>query len=219
MSSIFSILIKEIGYDVMQVFGDTGTCKSAFALYLTSEVVKYGKVLYIDTELNLPSTPPESDRVKLLHLMDFNSLSSWIRSLVKSSENYKLIVIDSITAPVESRLSELKLDEKGKAFQEMYALMYRLKYYTLMRKAFVLVINQISYDFSGSAGSELDKVKPFGGKSKHLSKVALFSRLDKSTPELTKASFVVWKGRKWGRGKKLIEVYVSSKGVEARWVA
>ena len=120
MPSIFPILIKEIGYDVMQIFGDTGTCKSTFALYLATEAMKYGKVMYIDTELNLPAVPPETEKIKLLHLMDFNSLRSWIRSLTKGNENYKLIVVDSITAPVESRLSGMKLDEKGMVFQEMF---------------------------------------------------------------------------------------------------
>jgi DNA replication protein DnaC len=53
-SSLLDMIYNYVGYDVLEIFGDTGTGKTAFVKKVAHDAAEAGKnVFYLDTERNL----------------------------------------------------------------------------------------------------------------------------------------------------------------------
>ena len=207
--------------DLIEIFGETGTCKSAIALRLLNDALKKGlKVLYIDTEGNLrPSQRPKD----YVYMPSFDELKRYIgvRGKRMLKDGYHVIILDSIGIPVLGAYAAASLHQRGQMLLDMQAIAYILKGYAVKNKCLVLVINQPVSELSCldiedpvERQRAIHERRPFGDKMEYFSKEILRTRLVSTSDEETIVQVEAWRSRSFGRGALLFKVKVTSEGVE-----
>lgn len=190
------------GKDCIELFGDSGTGKTTFALEMLKKA-NFEKKLYIDTERNLLKEP---DFAEYKYIPSFKELYSYVLSL---PDGYQFIVLDSIGLPILGEWATLKLDKKGDILSKTHAISYFLKNYSYRNNAVILVINQPESEFAKDKGHIL---RPFGDKSIYYYKEVWKSELLYSTPTKTVCQIKAFRSRAYGRGALLYKITIDKNG-------
>ncbi|NPA98888.1 MAG: AAA family ATPase [Crenarchaeota archaeon] len=182
--TIYKWLLKVVGYDIFMLYGDTGTGKTSFAIWLAKYYARLGKtVLYIDTEKNLDEDefknygnilyiyqPNPDTFINLVQkIADPSTKKEHAKPPLSNgdiySKTFDLYIIDSIGFPIFQKFAVASMDERGRILSILTQLAMKLKIFANVAKAQVLVIDQPSSPFGKNVKSDFELL-PFGGKSR-----------------------------------------------------
>jgi len=208
-SGIIDRLTSIADYDVIEIFGDTGTGKSQFCLAIAKQAEREGKrVLFIDTERNISKR-----QASQLKNYIFQPQLEKIPEILNKNDRFDLIVIDSIGLPVLGRFASLSTRQRGDAFLKMIALLYQLKQKCYKDNSIAIVTNQPESEFMKSENYEL---RPFGDKSQFMVKEILKTEIIEQNENETKIAIKSFRSRTMPKNKRVCELQIK-KEVIMKW--
>lgn len=203
---------KYVGNDVLEIFGDTGSGKSKFALEIAREAIDAGlKVFYLDSERNLTD-----DDVKMLGRgYKYTPVLKEIDTTIQKLPAVDIVIIDSIGFPILTAYARYNMKQKGDALLTMIAMFGDLKQWAYRNNGLVIVVNQPESTFNKESGHIL---RPFGDKSQFAAKeiwwLKMVKRADKTTDHHTEILITSFRSRTLGHGDKLYTMNVRKDGIE-----
>jgi RecA/RadA recombinase len=206
--NLYEKLLASIGFDVVELFGGSGTGKSSFAYAVALDALKLGKKVYfLDAErnLNVDETPAG---MTYYYTPDYNMILNYARNLPKAD----LYVLDSLGMSVLPMYAEAPMDQQGKMLLKAVSLMEYFKLATYRHNALALVTNQPVSAF-GKTGVAEEDLRPWGDKAIFLVKEVWRTQQVESSEDKTVCEVRAWRSRKFGRGKLLFRLTVSGEGV------
>lgn len=203
---MLEVLDKLVGKDLVQIFGETGSGKTTFALKVVEKYVSLNKkILYIDTEKNLLKQPEGCD---YKYYAEFDEMAEYLKNLPKG---YDLIILDSLGLPILGKYAWLNAREKGDILAKCSAISYSLKVYCQQNNAMGIVLNQPESEF---AKSPYHILRCFGDKARFFYKELWKSKIVKQEPNLTICKVEAFRSRRFGRKTLLFEVTITSAGIK-----
>jgi len=203
--NLYEKVISIVGFDIFQIFGESGTCKTTFALELAKSAMKQGKkVVYIDTERNVTDIP---NGIEYYYAPETEKISDFLRNPPKAD----VYILDSVGFALTGEIAEKGRKYIQDLIQRVQAWAYILKKQTYRYKALALLINQPKSTFR-SENVNVEEVPPVGGKLIFGTKEVWRTSIAKMTAESTIAHVTAWRSRKYGRGRVLFEIKVSDAG-------
>lgn len=204
--NLYERLIQITGNDTLEIFGESGSCKTTFALETAKDALKSGKkVLFIDTERNIVNKP---EGIDLVYFPSFIEAYNYVLALPRG---YGLIILDSVGAPALGEYAKMDMKSRGDVLLKIQNIAYTLKKYTKENNALAIVTNQPVSEFNKSKDAVLT---PFGDKSIYFFKEVWSSETLSSTPDRTSCAIKTFRSRAAGRGKRLFKLEVTNAGVE-----
>jgi RecA/RadA recombinase len=205
---LFDLIKSIVGYDVLEIFGDTGAGKSKFVHALALSAINSGrKVFFLDTERNLN----EKDISMLNGAYRYTPVFDEIKKIIQKLPEVDLVIIDSVGLPVLTKFARMSLKEKGKALLDLIALMGDLKEWAYRHRGIAVVINQPESEFAKPEGYER---KPFGDKSSFAAKEIWHMEALKKDKSLTTSQVKAFRSRSMGKGTCILSVEISSEGTK-----
>jgi hypothetical protein len=220
--SLYDWVENLIEFGVGQIFGDTGTAKTAFCREVAEQAADEGKkVVYWDSEGNMTRAQRAAmtEHKNITYILDRdwahikNMLSSELSKGSPKLGKCDLFVLDSIGVPVLGIYGTLKQNQKGNALQAMQGLLYELTKFAETNEAVVIVTNQPVSEMNKNEAERADR-HPFGDKAMFFTKEILKIVPGERTEYKTVCHIMAWRSRSAGRGKMLCTVTVSDSGVE-----
>lgn len=211
-SSLLDMIHNYVGNDVLEVFGETGSGKSKFALTIAKEAIASGKkVYYLDTERNLTDAD-----IKSLKGCEYKytPVIEEIDRLVQKLPAVDVVVIDSIGFPVLTSYARLSVKQKGDALLKLIAIFGDLKKWAYLNNGIAIVTNQPESEFNKEPGHVL---RPFGDKSQFCAKEIWKTEVLRQTTQQTESKIFAFRSRSLGRGTEIATIKVSEKGVEVNY--
>lgn len=213
--SLYDLTLDLVGHDVVEVFGESGSGKTSFALLLISDALKKGlNVVYIDTEMNLDEKRVEALKdkgLKYYYMTDVDEIINYL----KNEPSFDVLVLDSLGMPVLRKFALASMKEKGDMLLKVIAISGLLKSLSKKNHALVLVTNQPESEFGKTIASQ-DDLWPFGDKHvfdiKEIWRSAVVVRGKSST--VTK--IYAWRSRKFPHGTDLLQLAIGSWGIKAK---
>jgi len=204
----YNKILEITGYDIFEIFGDSGTGKSKIALAIAKNVIENGrKVFYYDTEGNITKEEAMIFEGKYVY-------NPFLEDLYNIDfPDIDLIIIDSVTYPFWIAFASMNLKERGEALLKLHALLGRLKEWCVKNKKLAIVVSQATSEM----GKEEEERKPFGGKAFHIAKEVVKTELNYSIPEETVIEILSYRMRRYGRNFKIADVIINDKGVRIKW--
>jgi RecA/RadA recombinase len=206
--NLYEKLLAFIGFDVVELFGGSGTGKSSFVYAVALDALKLGKKVYfLDAErnLNVDETPAG---MTYYYTPDYNMILNYARNLPKAD----LYVLDSLGMSVLPMYAEAPMDQQGKMLLKAVSLMEYFKLATYRHNALALITNQPVSAF-GKTGVAEEDLRPWGDKAIFLVKEVWRTQQVESSEDKTVCEVRAWRSRKFGRGKLLFRLTVSGEGV------
>lgn len=210
-SPLIDNIRKYVGDDVLEVFGDTGSGKSKFALEVAREATAAGlKVFYLDSERNLT----DEDVEMLGSGYKYTPVLKEIDDTIRKLPAVDIVIIDSIGFPILTAYARYSMKQKGDALLTMIAMFGDLKQWAYKNNGLVIVVNQPESTFNKDAGHIL---RPFGDKSQFAAKeiwwLKMVKRADKTTDHHTEIHISSFRGRTLGYGDKLYTMNITTGGI------
>ncbi|WP_319506035.1 ATP-binding protein [uncultured Methanolobus sp.] len=200
-----------VGNDVLEVFGDTGSGKSKFAMAVAKEAIAAGKkVFYLDTERNLTETD-----IKTLKGCEYKytPIIDEIDRIVQKLPKVDVVIIDSIGFPVLTAYARMSMKQKGDALLKLIAIFGDLKGWAYLNSGVVIVTNQPESEFNKEPGHVL---RPFGDKSQFAAKEIWKTEIVDRKPAYTNIRISAFRSRSVGHRTKIADMKISSNGVELK---
>lgn len=200
-----------VGNDVLEVFGDTGSGKSKFAMAVAKEAIAAGKkVFYLDTERNLT----EAD-IKDLKGCEYKytPIIDEIDRIVQKLPKVDVVIIDSIGFPVLTAYARMSMKQKGDALLKLIAIFGDLKGWAYLNSGVVVVTNQPESEFNKEPGHVL---RPFGDKSQFAAKEIWKTEIVDRKPAYTNTRISAFRSRSVGHRTKIADMKISGNGVEVQ---
>lgn len=200
-----------VGNDVLEVFGDTGSGKSKFAMTVAREAIAAGKkVFYLDTERNLT----EAD-IKDLKGCEYKytPIIEEIDRIVQNLPKVDVVVIDSIGFPVLTTFARMNVKQKGDALLKLIAIFGDLKSWAYKNNGIVVVTNQPESEFNKGPDHIL---RPFGDKSQFAAKEIWKTEITDRKPAWTNIHIGAFRSRSVGHRTRIAEMKISRDGVEVK---
>ncbi|MCK5216240.1 MAG: ATP-binding protein [Methanosarcinales archaeon] len=208
-NNLLDLIQKYVGNDVMQVFGDTGTCKSKFALEVAREAIAAGKkVYYLDTERNL--TTEDIDSLNGCEYK-YTPVLDEIDKIVQNLPAVDVVILDSIGFPVLTSYARLSMKQKGDALLKLIAIFGDLKIWAYRNNGVAVVTNQPESEFGKDKGHIF---RPFGDKSQFACKEIWKTEFEHRSPTETKVSIKSFRSRSMGQRTKIASLKITDAGVE-----
>ena len=208
-NTLLDLLQQYVGDDVMQVFGDTGTGKSKFALEVAREAIAAGKkVYYLDTERNL--TTEDIDSLKGCEYK-YTPVLDEIDKIVQKLPAVDVVILDSIGFPVLTSYARLSMKQKGDALLKLIAIFGDLKIWAYRNNGVAVVTNQPESEFGKEKGHIF---RPFGDKSQFACKEIWKTEFEHRSPTETKVSIKSFRSRSMGQRSKIASLKITDAGVE-----
>ena len=208
-NTLLNLLQQYVGDDVMQVFGDTGTGKSKFALEVAREAIAAGKkVYYLDTERNL--TTEDIDSLKGCEYK-YTPVLDEIDKIVQKLPAVDVVILDSIGFPVLTSYARLSMKQKGDALLKLIAIFGDLKIWAYRNNGVAVVTNQPESEFGKEKGHIF---RPFGDKSQFACKEIWKTEFEHRSPTETKVSIKSFRSRSMGQRTKIASLKITDAGVE-----
>ena len=220
--SLYDWVENLIEFGVGQIFGDTGTAKTAFCREVAEQAADEGKkVVYWDSEGNMTRAQRAAmnEHKNITYVLDRdwahikNMLSSDLSKGSPKLPKCDLFILDSIGVPVLGIYGTLKQNQKGNALQAMQGLLYELTKFAETNEAVVIVTNQPVSEMNKNEAERADR-HPFGDKAMFFTKEILKIVPGERTEYKTVCHIMAWRSRSAGRGKMLCTVTVSDSGVQ-----
>ena len=208
-TNLLDLIQKYVGNDVMQVFGDTGTGKSKFALEVARESIAAGKkVYYLDTERNLTT-----EDIASLQGCDYKytPVLDEIDKIVQKLPAVDVVILDSIGFPVLTSYARLSMKQKGDALLKLIAIFGDLKIWAYRNNGVAVVTNQPESEFNKEKGHIF---RPFGDKSQFACKEIWKTEFEHRSPTETKVSIKSFRSRSMGQRTKIASLKITDAGVE-----
>lgn len=208
-SPILDLIHGYVGNDVLEVFGDTGSGKSKFAMAVAKEAIASGKkVFYLDTERNLT----ETDIIGLKGCeYKYTPIIDEIDKIVQKLPKVDVVIIDSIGFPVLTAYARMSMKQKGDALLKLIAIFGDLKGWAYLNSGVVIVTNQPESEFNKEPGHVL---RPFGDKSQFAAKEIWKTDIVDRKPAYTNVRISAFRSRSVGHRTKIADMRISSNGVE-----
>ena len=228
---VFDDIEDLIEFGVGQIFGDTGTGKTAFCRELAEKAADAGKkVVYWDSEGNMTRKQRaamaehknieyilDRDWEDIRHMLpvtgEDNRTGQSIYSKTPKLKKCDLFILDSIGVPVLGIYGDLKQNQKGEALQGMQGLVYRLGAWAEKNDAVVIITNQPTSEMNKTK-EQIAQGSPFGDKAKYFTKEILKITIGERSEYKTVCHLLAWRSRSRGRGAMLGKVTISDKGTE-----
>ena len=208
-NTLLDLLQQYVGDDVMQVFGDTGTGKSKFALEVAREAIAAGKrVYYLDTERNL--TTEDIDSLKGCEYK-YTPVLDEIDKIVQKLPAVDVVILDSIGFPVLTSYARLSMKQKGDALLKLIAIFGDLKIWAYRNNGVAVVTNQPESEFNKEKGHIF---RPFGDKSQFACKEIWKTEFEHRSPTETRVSIKSFRSRSMGQRTKIASLKITDDGVE-----
>ena len=208
-NTLLDLLQQYVGDDVMQVFGDTGTCKSKFALEVAREAIAAGKkVYYLDTERNL--TTEDIDSLNGCEYK-YTPVLDEIDKIVQKLPVVDVVILDSIGFPVLTSYARLSMKQKGDALLKLIAIFGDLKIWAYRNNGVAVVTNQPESEFGKEKGHIF---RPFGDKSQFACKEIWKTEFEHRSPTETRVSIKSFRSRSMGQRSKIASLKITDAGVE-----
>jgi len=206
---LLDMIFDYVGNDVLEVFGDTGSGKTAFVKKVAYEAAAAGKkVFYLDTERNL--TKNDIDLLKKCKYQ-YTPVIDEIDKVIQTLPAGDVVILDSVGFPVLTTFARMNMKQKGDALLKMIAIFGSLKEWAYKNNGIVLVTNQPESEFNKAPNHIL---RPFGDKSQFAAKEIWETIKDSSSPDLTKSTIKAFRSRSVGYGKRLATMNINDAGVE-----
>jgi RecA/RadA recombinase len=210
-NELLNLIFEYVGYDVLEVFGDTGSGKTAFVKKVAYEAANAGKkVFYLDTERNL--TKNDIDLLKKC-TYKYTPVIDEIDRVVQSLPAGDVVILDSVGFPVLTTYARLSMKQKGDALLKLIAIFGSLKEWAYKNNGIVLVTNQPESDFNKAPNHIL---RPFGDKSQYAAKEIWETVKLDSKPGLTSSSIKAFRSRSVGYGTPIASMKITNSGVEVK---
>lgn len=206
---LLDLIHRYTGNDVLEVFGDTGSGKSKFAMTVAREAIASGKkVFYLDTERNLTETD-----VKDLKGCEYKytPIIEEIDKIVQNLPKVDVVVIDSIGFPVLTTFARMSVKQKGDALLKLIAIFGDLKGWAYRNNGIVVVTNQPESEFNKGPDHVL---RPFGDKSQFAAKEIWKTEIVERKPAHTNIHISAFRSRSVGHKTKIASMKITSNGVE-----
>jgi len=155
----------------IEIYGDSGTGKTTMAIILAAYYTKKGmEVVFIDTERNIPS-PPAGIFARYEYIPDAKQVMEFIKNFEFAKK--RILIIDSIGAPILGHFSSMTLKERGEILLSMYSAIYNAVIKINKNGGLLIVTNQPTSELANPLPPDMRK--PFGDKSKFFFKEILSS--------------------------------------------
>ena len=210
-NALLDLIHRYVGNDLLEVFGDTGTGKSKFAMAVAKEAIASGKkVFYLDTERNL--TDHDIKDLKGCEYR-YTPVIEEIDTICQNLPAIDLIIVDSIGFPILTSYSRLSVKQKGDALLKLIAIFGDLKHWAYKNNGIVLVTNQPESEFNKAPNHIL---RPFGDKSQFAAKEIWKTEVVDRKPAQTNIRISAFRSRSVGHRTRIADMKISSNGVELR---
>jgi len=208
-SGLLDLIHSYVGNDVLEIFGETGSGKSKFALTVAREAIASGKtVFYLDTERNLS----ESDVRDLKGCeYKYTPVIEEIDQIVRKLPAADVVILDSVGFPVLTTFARMNVKQRGDALLKLIAIFGDLKAWAYKNNGVVIVTNQPESEFNKGPDHIL---RPFGDKSQFAAKEIWETKFTGREPTRTKTRISAFRSRSVGHGTKIADMQISSEGVE-----
>lgn len=206
---LLDMIYDYVGNDVLEVFGDTGSGKTAFVKKVAYEAANAGKrVFYLDTERNL--TKNDIDLLKKCKYQ-YTPVINEIDRVIQTLPAGDLVILDSVGFPVLTTFARMNMKQKGDALLKMIAIFGSLKEWAYKNNGIVLVTNQPESEFNKEPNHIL---RPFGDKSQFAAKEIWETVKKSSNSGLTESVIKAFRSRSVGYGKLISNMKITDAGVE-----
>jgi len=206
---LLDMIYDYVGNDVLEVFGDTGSGKTAFVKRVAYEAAAAGKkVFYLDTERNL--TKADIDLLKKC-TYQYTPVIGEIDRVIQNLPAGDVVILDSVGFPVLTTFARMNMKQKGDALLKMIAIFGSLKEWAYKNNGIVLVTNQPESEFNKEPNHVL---RPFGDKSQFAAKEIWETLKAESKPGLTTSAIKAFRSRSVGRGTHIAAMKITNSGVE-----
>lgn len=210
--TILDYIKSFVNDDVLEIFGDSGTGKSKFAIEVARQTLASGKtVFYLDTERNLSAD--EVKKLKGCHYK-YTPLISEIGQLTRQLPKVDLVIIDSIGFPILTAYARMNMKQKGDALLNMIAIFGDLKEWAYRNNGIAIVINQPESDFNKEPGH---LIRPFGDKSQFAAKEIWKTEVTQRG-SVTKTDIQAFRSRSVGHKTLIAKMEVSDSGTQIKAV-
>lgn len=210
--NILEYIRTYVNNDVLEIFGDSGTGKSKFAVEVARQTILAGKtVFYLDTERNL--SKEEVEKLKGCQYK-YTPLISEISSLTRTLPKVDLVIIDSIGFPILTAYARMNMKQKGDALLNMIAIFGDLKEWAYRNNSIAIVINQPESDFNKEPGH---LIRPFGDKSQFAAK-EIWKTDVTQRGAVTKSTVQAFRSRSVGHKTLIASMEVSNNGTVIKGV-
>jgi RecA/RadA recombinase len=210
-TKLLDLIHGYVGNDVLEVFGDTGSGKSKFAMAVAKEAIaSKKKVFYLDTERNLT----EADIACLKGCeYKYTPIIDEIDRIVQKLPKVDVVIIDSIGFPVLTAYARMNMKQKGDALLKLIAIFGDLKGWAYLNSGVVVVTNQPESEFNKEPGHIL---RPFGDKSQFAAKEIWKTEIVDRKPAYTNIRISAFRSRSVGHRTKIADMKISRNGVEVQ---
>jgi len=210
---LLDLINSYVGNDVLEIFGDTGSGKSKFALKVAQDAIAAGKkVFYLDTERNLT----DADIASLKNCeYRYTPILDEVDRIVQKLPDADVVIVDSIGFPVLTSFARLSVKQKGDALLKLIAIFGDLKAWAYKNNGIAVVTNQPESEFNKSQDHIL---RPFGDKSQFAAKEIWKTTISERTSSKTKINIMAFRSRSVGHKTRIANMEVTSSGVTVEGV-
>jgi len=206
----FAIIQKLTGYDIFEIFSDSGTGKSKIVIEIARNAIKHNhKTFFYDTEGNITEEEAKAFGNNYRYDPTMEGLLNF-----KFPDWIDLLIIDSVTYPFWIQFASMNLKQRGEALLSLHAFLGKLKAWCVKNKKVAIIVSQATSEL-GAENEE--KRKPWGGKAFHIAKEIVKPELIYSEPNETFVKMVAYRMRRYGRGFELADVIINNRGVYIKW--
>lgn len=210
-TKLLSLINEYVGYDVLEVFGDTGSGKSKFALAVAKEAIASGKkVYYLDTERNL--TPSDIASLRGCEYK-YTPMIEEIDSICQKLPAVDVVIIDSIGFPVLTTFARMKVKQKGDVLLRLIAIFGDLKQWAYKNNGVAIVTNQPESEFNKDPNHIL---RPFGDKSQFAAKEIWKTKITRRSPNATESIIESFRSRSVGHGTRIAAMTITKDAIEVK---
>ena len=205
----FAIIQKLTGYDIFEIFSDSGTGKSKIAIEIARNSIKHNhKVFYYDTEGNITEEEAKVFGNNYRYDPTINGLINF------RFPDVDLLIIDSVTYPFWIQFASMNLKQRGEALLNLHAFLGKLKEWCVKNKKVAIIVSQATSELGAEREEER---QPWGGKAFHIAKEIVKPELVYSEPNETLVKIVAYRMRRYGRGYEIADVLINNDGVNIKW--
>lgn len=212
-SNLLKVIREDYEADILEIFGDSGACKTKLAVYLALQARTEGlRVKFIDTERNLRKAEISNLGDSYQYMPGISELNSFCKNLPKGVD---MIVIDSVGYPILTDFAKMGVKEKGNSLLQLISWFGDLKDWAINNNKLVIVTNQPDSDF----GKEKDYVnKPFGDKARFAAKEIWELKRLGMKQGVTTSNILTFRSRIKGYGLAVAQIEVSDQGTKIKGI-